>query len=262
MIIKQKFISQQILTSLGIIGLIFIFIDSVYKNSWGLLFWSFLYSNLVVSLLCAQIILHRYFAHRSFTSNKITNIILTILSILPGQGSPIAWAAAHRHHHKYADKELDNHSPKESYFLAAGGWLLKGYSWVVEQKKLKTIPTDLMRDKLIITIDKYYYYIWLAIICISILIDPIFGFYFVIAPIGWALVIAAFVTLGCHAKFFGNYRSYETNDDSYNNMIFQFIVLGDALHNNHHNNPTLSNLKLKKFEFDPAGLIINLLKKK
>ena len=259
--LRLKFLCQQVLTSVGILGLLLSILNSALTNSWELLGWAFLYSNIVVSLLCAQIILHRYFSHRSFTTNKITDIILTVLSILPGQGSPIAWASSHRHHHKHSDSKLDNHSPKESYFLAAGGWLLMGYSWVVDIKKLRTIPTDLMRNKLILTLDKYYYYLWMIIIVCSLLINYTFALYFVIAPIGWALLLASLVTLGCHIKFFGNYRSFETNDNSHNNMFIQCIVLGDALHNNHHNNPTLANLKLKKYEFDPAGIIIKLLRR-
>jgi stearoyl-CoA desaturase (delta-9 desaturase) len=259
--LKQKFLSQQILTSAGLFGILLVFIDAFFTNSWTLLVWSFIYSNLIVSLLGAQIILHRYFAHRSFSTNKLTHIILTMLSVLPGQGSPIAWAAAHRHHHKYSDKELDNHSPQESYFLAAGGWLLKGYEWVVEKKKLKTIPTDLLRDKVIVMLDKYYYLCWSILILISFLINYKIGLYFVLAPIGWALLIASLVTLGCHIKLPGSYKSHNTVDNTHNNMYIQCIVLGDALHNNHHHDPSKFNLKEKKYELDIAGIIIGMLRK-
>lgn len=262
MTIRHKFLSQQILTLLGTIGLIYIVIDAYLTNSWFLLFLSFIFSNLVVSLFCSQIILHRYFSHRSFQVNKYLHYMFSILSILPGQGSPIAWAAAHRHHHKNSDGPLDNHSPKESYFLAMGGWLLKGFNYVVVEKKLKTIPTDLLRDKFIYLIDKNYYYIWCILICIFAASHFKFFLYFLIAPIGWSLLIASFVTLGCHLKLYKSYRNYELNDNTHNNMIFQCLVLGDALHNNHHYDPSQYNLKVKKFEFDPAGLIIKIIKVK
>jgi len=260
--LKQKFLSQQILTSVGLFGILLVFADAYFTNSWALLGWSFIYSNLIVSLISSQIILHRYFSHRSFTTSKITHMILTILSVLPGQGSPIAWAAAHRHHHKYSDKELDNHSPRESYFLAAGGWLLKGYDWVVEKKKLKIIPTDLLRDPFIVALDKYYYPIWSILLVVSFLIDYKIGLYFLLAPIGWTLLIAALVTLGCHIKMPGSYKSHNTIDNTHNNMYIQCIVLGDALHNNHHNDPSKYNLKEKQYELDIAGIIINMLRKR
>lgn len=260
--LKRKFFYQQILTFIGLLGLFLIFVDAFYTSSWMLLFWSFVYSNLIVSLLCSQIILHRYFSHRSFITNRVTYALLTLLSILPGQGSPVAWAGAHRHHHKHSDGDLDNHSPKESYFLAAGGWLLKGYDWVVTKKKLRTIPTDLLRDKNVVRLDKYYYNIWFIMIVSSFILNYQFGLYFLIAPIGWTLMIAALVTLGCHIKLPGSYKTHDTLDNTYNNMYIQCIVLGDALHNNHHNNSSKFDLKEKKYELDLAGIIINIIRKK
>jgi stearoyl-CoA desaturase (delta-9 desaturase) len=259
--LPQKFLNQQILTSIGLLSIVAIIIDAYYTSSWMMVVWSFLYSNIVVSLIGSQIILHRYFSHRSFTVNNILHRLFCILSILPGQGSPIAWAAAHRHHHKHSDSELDNHSPKESYFLAMGGWLLKGYEWVVIKKKLKIIPTDLLRDKFVVKIDAYYYYIWYGAICIGALINYKFLLYFLLAPIGWSLFISAFVTLGCHIKLPGSYRKFNTPDNTYNNMYIQLFVLGDALHNNHHHDPSKWNLQIDNNEIDPAAIIIRVVRK-
>lgn len=259
---KKKFFCQQILTAIGLLGLVLIFIDAYFTSSWTLMVLSFVYSNLIVSLLCSQIILHRYFSHKSFTVNKTIHFLFTALSIIPGQGSPIAWAATHRHHHKHSDDTLDNHSPRESYFLAAGGWLLKGYNWIVVKKRLKTIPTDLLRDKNLIKLDKHYYTIWFTIIIISLIVNYKISLYFLIAPIGWTLMLTALITLGCHIKLPGSYRTYNILDDTYNNMYLQCIVLGDALHNNHHNNSSKFSIREKRYEFDIAGIIINIIKEK
>lgn len=259
--LKFKFVQQQILTSLGILGLIFSVWYSFYFNSFILLVASFFYSQIIVSLVANQIVLHRYFSHRSFKVNKIIHNIFLLLSFTPGQGSPIAWASAHRHHHKHSDTEIDNHSPKESYFLAAGGWLLKGYDWVVNIKKLRTIPTDLLRDSILVKLDKHYYTIWWVIILIGLALNYKFTLFFLIAPIGWSLLLSAFVTLGCHIKLPGSYRNFETNDNTYNNLYLQLIILGDALHNNHHNAPNLNNIKINHKEFDLAFIIIKCISK-
>lgn len=262
MTLKRKFLCQQILTALGLLSLFLIFVDAYFTDSWVLLVWSFVYSNLIVSLVCSQIILHRYFAHRSFITNKLTHILLTGMSIFAGQGSPIAWAAAHRHHHKHSDRELDNHSPRESYFLAAGGWLLKGYTWVVEKKKLRTVPIDLLRDKVVTRIDTYYYYIWFLMIISGLLISYKISLYFLLAPVGFTLVLSSLVTLGCHIRLPGSYQTHDTPDNTHNNMYIQCIVLGDALHNNHHNDPSKFSIAEKKYEVDPAGIIINMIRKR
>jgi stearoyl-CoA desaturase (delta-9 desaturase) len=258
--LKLKFLYQQILTTIGIVGIVLAVSISIYSSEYLLLLLSFFYSQIIVSLISTQIILHRYFSHRSFQVNKNLHNLFCLLSILPGQGSPLAWSAAHRHHHKHSDTELDNHCPKESYFLAAGGWLLKGYDWIVKIKKLKIIPVDLMRDKKIILLDRYYYNLWLLILIAGFIINFELTIFFIIAPIGWTLLLTSFVTLGCHIKLPGSYRNYETPDNTYNNLFLQFIVLGDALHNNHHHNTNEPTSKIKNNEFDPAGTIIRLLK--
>lgn len=257
---KLKFVQQQVLTSLGLIGLLSSILLSIVTDSYLILFLSFLYSQLFVCLVGEQIILHRYFSHKSFKVNSLIHIVLSIISILPGQSSPISWAAAHRHHHKHSDKEFDNHSPRESYLLAAGGWILKGYHWIVNIKKLRTIPVDLIRDSKLLFLDKHYYNIWWALILILSLIDFKFTLYFLIAPIGWTLLLTAFVTLGCHIKLPGSYRNFELDDNTHNNRYIQFIILGDGLHNNHHKFPNNFNSKIKDYEFDLAEKIIKLIK--
>ena len=259
---KSKFIQQQILTSIGILGLLSAIAFSIVTGEYLILIWSFFYSQVIVCLLGEQIILHRYFSHRSFKVNKAIHYILSLISFLPGQGSPIAWAAAHRHHHKHSDRELDNHSPRESYMLAAGGWLLKGYEWVINVKKLRTIPTDLLRDKWLVKIDKFYYIVWWLLIALGLLVSYKFTLFFLIAPVGWTLFISAMVTLGCHIRAPGGYRSHQTPDDSQNNLIIQLVVLGDALHNNHHQYPSNWKNSNKWYEFDTASTIIRLIKLK
>lgn len=258
---KTKFANQQILTGLGLVAVLLTFVDALISHSWTWFLLSIIYSNVIVSLFATQIILHRYYSHKSFVVNVIWEKLFAIVSILAGQGSPIAWSSAHRHHHKHSDQVLDNHSPRESYLLAAGAWLLKGYEWVVVEKKLKTIPVDLIRNKNLTLLEQYYYYIWWMLAIVVGLINYKFMFYFLLAPVGWNLVFAAMVTLGCHIKLPGSYKNFNLSDDTHNNLFIQAIVLGDGLHNNHHARPNDYNTSFEKYEFDLASKIINLIKK-
>jgi stearoyl-CoA desaturase (delta-9 desaturase) len=259
--LKLKFLQQQILTIIGVFSILVSIFFSIHNNEYLLFALSILYSHIIVFFFGTQIVLHRYYSHRSFQTNKFFKNLFLFLSFLPGQGSPIAWSAAHRHHHKYSDKELDNHSPIESYFLAAGGWLLKGYDWVIGVKKLKTIPTDLLRDKILVTIDKNYYIIWWTAIMAGLTINYKITFFFLLAPVGWTILFSALVTLGCHIKIIGSYRNFDINDNTQNNILIQLLVLGDALHNNHHKNPGNYDTKIKKYEFDLAATIIKCIAK-
>jgi stearoyl-CoA desaturase (delta-9 desaturase) len=66
---------------------------------------------------------------------------LLYFSILGGEGSPIAWATHHRHHHKYTEKPNDIHSPYESITLSLFRWQVMPKDWWLKEKGVKTIPT-------------------------------------------------------------------------------------------------------------------------
>jgi stearoyl-CoA desaturase (delta-9 desaturase) len=179
-----------------------------------------------------------------------------IVSILAGQGSPVMWAAQHRHHHKHTDTELDTHSPRESKLLAFGFWMWLGYDWFFTKKKIRTIPVDLLRDPLIKWVDKFYYLIWATIIGVSLLISWKFCVFIVLAPLVWGFINMGLITCATHLKLPGSYKNYERQDDSYNNKLINLYLMGDALHNNHHEKPNECNEAHRQGELDLAYLFI------
>src|SRR5581483_7914483 len=54
---------------------------------------------------------HRYFSHRSFQTSQPVKALLAILGSMAVQGPVVQWAAAHRRHHNFSDREGDPHSP-------------------------------------------------------------------------------------------------------------------------------------------------------
>ena len=56
------------------------------------------------------------------------------------------------------------------------------------------------------------------------------------------------------------YRNYDTKDTSKNMFPCDLLMLGESLHNNHHNNPK-ANFGDKWYEFDPVYPIIVILDK-
>lgn len=249
---------QRILVLLAFFSLLWVIYFSFLTNNWLPFFISFLIAKFITGMLATQISLHRYFSHGNFKTSKSKHIFLCFISIFAGQGSPVAWAAHHRHHHLHADKELDVHSPKESKILAAGFWLLKSYNYYLNVKKLKKVPVDLLRDSLIKFIDFYYYKIWFFILIISMLISVHATIFYVLTPLAIGYINAAFITLLSHMKIFGSYRNFDTDDNSYNNKFIQLYMLGEGLHNNHHNYPNKYYEKMSQGEFDFAGVIIKI----
>lgn len=249
-------ISQRILVILSFSAFIYGIYFSFVEESLYLLAISFLIGKFIVGVLATQIALHRYFSHNSFKTSKSKHTFLCWASILSGQGSPVGWSAHHRHHHVNADTALDTHSPKESKWLAAGFWLMKSYDYYLNVKKLRRVPTDLLRDPTVKFIDQYYYKVWLAILLVSLLINWKITIFFILSPLAWGYINAAFITLLSHIKLPGSYRNFETNDHSYNNKFIQLYMLGEALHNNHHNSPNKYKESVLPGEFDFVGWVI------
>ena len=249
-------ISQRLLVLASFIAFFYGIYYAVITSQVLLLAISFLIGKFIVSALATQIALHRYFSHRSFETTSIKHKFLAWTSILAGQGSPVGWSAHHRHHHTNADTNLDTHSPSESKWLAAGLWLMKSYEFYLNVKKLRRVPTDLLRDTTVRYIDDHYYKIWLGIVLVSFIISWKFAVFIILSPLAWGYINAAVITLGAHIKLPGSYRNFDTPDNSYNNKWIQAYMFGEGLHNNHHNSPNKYDEKILSGEFDLIGLTI------
>ncbi len=59
---------------------------------------------------------HRYFSHRSYRLGRAAQFLMAVLAQTSGQKGVLWWAAHHRQHHRYADREQDVHSPWQRYF--------------------------------------------------------------------------------------------------------------------------------------------------
>jgi sn-1 stearoyl-lipid 9-desaturase len=68
--------------------------------------------------------------------------------------------------------------------------------------------------------------------------------------------VSAFVNSASHLW---GYRSYETNDNSRNNLFVGYFAHGEGWHNNHHADPQAAMQGRRAWEFDPVFWVIRLL---
>jgi stearoyl-CoA desaturase (delta-9 desaturase) len=171
--------------------------------------------------------------------------------VLCGQGSPITWTALHLQHHAHSDTLHDIHSPLKGFWNSVLLWPIKEHDHNLPS------PKYLMRDQTILFAHKNYFFIWYSLIVVTAVINPLITIYFVLFPAGLSLIHAnLFTNYLPHRYFPGNYRNYDTTDNSYNNKFISYYQWGEGLHNNHHQSMSNYNQAHKPGEFDIAAWVI------
>lgn len=231
---------------------------------------------LLVGMYVANIIgigvgLHRHFSHRSFQTTTPIRVVLAILGSIAAQGPPLFWAAVHRRHHAYSDRDGDPHSPHLSgdgirnlvrgFWHAHVGWLFKP-----EVHDLSVFVPDLVRDPLIFKVSRLYF-VWVALgLIVPAAIGGVLTGTWTGAATGllWGGLVRISLTHHttwsvnsiCH--IYGR-RPFRSRDYSANNLWLAIPSFGEAWHNNHHAFPSSAFHGLRWWQIDLSGYIIRLL---
>jgi stearoyl-CoA desaturase (delta-9 desaturase) len=206
----------------------------------------------VAAGLGASIGFHRMLSHGSFESGPVVKATFLILGSMAGQGRCVEWAAHHRKHHAYSDREGDPHSPLDGFVHAYFGWILRGPAAERERYCKR-----LLQDPLIVFIDRTTP-IWVLL-----------GLAVPFAVAGWeGLLWGGFVRMAFFSQIaysvnsfghsFGS-RPFDTKDESRNNWILAVLGFGDGWHNNHHAFPSMAYHGMRWRQIDPSALVIRLL---
>ena len=197
---------------------------------------------------------HRLLTHRSFETYPFIKRALTLIGTLAGQGGPAVWVGTHRIHHQFSDKDGDPHSPKHSFWWGHVIWL-----YFFENPVARSHAADVMNDPWLRWLDQLWF---LPFFGLAILLWWIGGLPFLV----WGFFLRMVVTF--HSTFAVNsvahrwgYRTYETPDDSRNNVWVALLTFGEGWHNNHHAFPQSARHGLRRREIDPAFQFIRLLEK-
>lgn len=199
---------------------------------------------------------HRLFSHYSFTVSRPIKLFILWCGLIAGQGSPYWWAALHRgYHHKHSDTDKDPHSPRHGFWHSYILWLFK-----IKEKDISTrYIIDLIRDKDLAFAHKNYIVLLTVSHLTIALMNLDLWLYFMALP--------AFLTLHCYSiqtslQHLGKlgYQSFDTKDNSSNNIFLFPIVFGDAWHNNHHSDPGNPNFSKRWWELDTTFWLIKLLR--
>ena len=222
-----------------------------YKISVIWLIFSYL-SWIVLGYFGFSVFYHRYFAHRAFKMNLLWENLWAYLGLLVGRGSPINMASVHcAEHHAFSDKSADPHSPSRGVLWS---WFL--WTEYHDFKISYGAAKHLFRNKFIIFLDRNYLYIfWVTFILLFLVNWKIAVFGMMGAGVLHFHIEGAVNTL-CHLPQLGK-QDFLTKDNSRNiRGLFNIVLLGTGLHNNHHAFPRSYHYALCPGDFDLAKYIV------
>jgi stearoyl-CoA desaturase (Delta-9 desaturase) len=195
---------------------------------------------------------HRLLSHGSFECGPVVKATFLILGSMAGQGRCIEWAAHHRKHHAYSDREGDPHSPLHGFIHAYFGWILRA-----APAERERYCKRLLQDPLVSFIDRTMP-VWLVLgLAIPFLVAGWEGLLW-----GGFVRMAFFSQVAYSVNSFGHSfgsRPFETKDESRNNWILGVLGFGDGWHNNHHAFPSMAYHGMRWRQVDPSALVIRLL---
>jgi fatty-acid desaturase len=214
---------------------------------WWLLALAMYFVNCCLGLTVTY---HRCLTHRAFEMPKWQERLFSWFGAMGATGSPLGWVALHKHHHAYADKPGDPHSPR-----------LQGWRTLTAQLDFdlnKWSVRHLARDPFHRALHQYYHALLAAWALLLFAISPMLLLFGFVIPAALQLNISSLSNYLNHGR---GYRNFDTDDDSTNNALISLIAWGEGWHNNHHRYPTSWNLSQRWWEFDPSAWIIRLVRR-
>ncbi len=227
----------------------------------------FFLAHWYLSLFSQTFFLHRYAAHGMFQMKKFwEKFFFAFTAVTQGSSylSPYVYGVLHRMHHAFADTEKDPHSPMHS--KTAMGMMVKTWKIYgavksgiakIEERFKKDVPqwkifdgiADSWLTRLFWCVGYVLFYIFFATHWWMYLLLP---FHFFMGPLHGLII-----------NWFGHkwgYITFKVKDTSMNLLPVDFLMMGEAYHNNHHHYPSKPNFGNKWFEIDPSYPFILFMK--
>lgn len=213
--------------------------------------------------------LHRYSAHQTFTTSKFGEKLLFIGTwIFQGSNylSAYGYGVMHRMHHAYADTEKDPHSPKYDDSVFAMMWRTKSMYQAINKKKIeieekftKNVPEWKGFDKFASSWGSRLG--WGIAYTVFFLIFATAWWQWLFLPMAYLMAPIHGAIINWFAHIYG-YVNFKVKDTSKNLLPFDFLMLGEGYHNNHHKNGSSANFGgVRWHEIDPTYIAMLVMDK-
>jgi stearoyl-CoA desaturase (delta-9 desaturase) len=210
---------------------------------------------------------HRYFSHRTYKMSRFWQFIFAIIANSSAQRGPLWWASHHRHHHRFADKPEDVHSPAQKGFLWSHiMWILTPRYFATDKKLVKSW----MKFPELVFLNRFSILVPLMLLVVLYISGELLRIYIPstgtsgIQMVVWGFCIStvalfhATATINSLDHMIGR-RRYNTPDTSRNNWFLALLTFGEGWHNNHHHYPISTRQGFFWWELDITYYVLVLL---
>jgi len=213
--------------------------------------------------------LHRYAAHQSFTMSKFAEKVCFVLTwIFQGSNylSAYGYGVMHRMHHAYADTEKDPHSPKYDSNLFKMMWRTKNVYQDINNQRIeiqakftKNVPQWKSFDTF--ASSKFSRLVWAALYVVFFVFFATAWWQWLLLPVAFLMAPIHGVIINWFAHIYG-YVNFKVSDTSKNLLPFDFLMMGEGYHNNHHAHGSRANFGgVRWHEIDVTYCIMLFLSK-
>jgi stearoyl-CoA desaturase (delta-9 desaturase) len=217
---------------------------------------------------------HRMATHGAFKAKRWLRITLAVCGSMSAEGSVIRWAADHRMHHAFSDRDGDPHSPWR-YGTGVGAvarglwWAHVGWLFDREETPKEKYAPDLIADPDLVRVDKLFP----QLMALSLLAPALLGYaltggslHGALTAFIWAGVVRIFVVH--HTTFAINSichvtgtRPFVTRDRAVNVWPLAILSMGESWHNYHHADPTSARHGVDPGQLDSSAAFIRLFER-
>ncbi|EYF03233.1 acyl-CoA desaturase [Chondromyces apiculatus] len=226
----------------------------------------FLVAHSTLAVFFQTFFLHRYASHRMFTCSPGWERVFFVLTWMTQGASfliPRAYAVLHRMHHAYSDTPKDPHSPRHASGFLAMMWATKVQYFAIlrgEEKPEARFEGGYPEWALLEKVGDS----WVSRIAWGAGYTVFYGVFatawwqFLLLPVHYLMgPIHGAIVNWCGHRY--GYRNFDSDDDSRNTLVFDFVTLGELFQNNHHKYGQRANFAVRWFEVDPAYQVMRVM---
>ncbi|MFT4569342.1 MAG: fatty-acid desaturase [Hyphomicrobiaceae bacterium] len=210
----------------------------------------------LINTTTITVLYHRGLAHGAVALSPKTRKFTATMGVWLTGLDPKGWVCMHRQHHDFSDTADDPHSPVHYGLFGVLLGQLRSYErTLVGLAKRNPTYSDVVEDLDFplswVTRNGIWYLPYLVHFAVALSLGLVGGWWLLGAcyfggmmshPVeGWIVNSLGHAVGG---------RNFETNDNSRNNHLAAWLILGEGFQNNHHRYPASARFSYQKWEVD------------